>query len=207
MFAFVFLWDDVILYFVCRPSRPMSPIPNFDEEEEAGSRANSNEDIDEDRSEEKKEKVIDLTNENCLCINDNKRMETMEGKCIEDLTSLTRKNNNEHEKNGGSKVMLVENGEIRTNGDNYDTVVSSNAKYSPKIRENVHRVASGNAINLAMGDVVDNVLPRDTSSDALSEARLTSHLTQIANVNPENCGLPLKLFTKVSSYFYALRNS
>ncbi|XP_043274264.1 late secretory pathway protein AVL9 homolog isoform X2 [Venturia canescens] len=184
-----------------KPSRPMSPIPNFDEEEkeeegEAGLRVNFNEETSENFVKEKHEKVTDRTNENSLCMNDNKTMETMEGKCIDDLTSLTRKNNNEHEKNHGSKVILVENGEIRTNGDNYDTVISSNAKYSPKIRENVHRVASGNAINLAMGDVVDNVLPRDTSSDALSEARLTSNLTQIANVNAGNCGLPLNLFTK-----------
>ena len=58
----------------------------------------------------------------------------------------------------------------------------------------VHRVPSVNAINATD---VDNNIPRDTSSDALSEARVTSSMTQIANINPELCGMPLNLFTKV----------
>lgn len=73
----------------------------------------------------------------------------------------------------------------------------SNSKYSPKPNDNVHRVHSVNAITLTTGDT-DNGLPRDTSSDALSDARLTNNITQIAHINPELCGLPLELFTKVT---------
>ncbi|KYN21345.1 Late secretory pathway protein AVL9 like protein [Trachymyrmex cornetzi] len=118
-----------------RPSRPMSPIPTFDEEEISNnvddSNLSSTHIVKDNISNTSHEQCNDNSNRNSLCINDNKTME-------------------------------------------------------------VHSV---NAITLSTGDT-DNSLPRDTSSDALSDARLTNNITQIAHINPELCGLPLELFTK-----------
>ncbi|KYQ47397.1 Late secretory pathway protein AVL9 like protein [Trachymyrmex zeteki] len=118
-----------------RPSRPMSPIPTFDEEEISNnvddSNLSSTHIVKDNISNTSHEQCNDNSNRNSLCINDNKTIE-------------------------------------------------------------VHSV---NAITLSTGDT-DNSLPRDTSSDALSDARLTNNITQIAHINPELCGLPLELFTK-----------
>jgi hypothetical protein len=61
----------------------------------------------------------------------------------------------------------------------------------------VHRVNSVNAINVGSSGEPESNLPRDTSNDALSDARVTSSMTQIANIDPELCGMPLCIFTKV----------
>lgn len=182
----------------------MSPIPNFDEDTiESGDCNDSNITRDSapatpDRRQRRDSNVVvgtDRVNEN-FCLNDNKTIETMEGKCMDDLTKLMRKNNNDEE-TVDRKVIVVETSEEGT-ANTLDHLDPARAKYSSDTSDNVHRVQSGNGINVGMGDVVvENVLPRDTSSDALSEARVTSNIMQIAHVDPEQCGLPLKLFTKV----------
>ncbi|KZC14924.1 Late secretory pathway protein AVL9 like protein [Dufourea novaeangliae] len=119
-----------------RPSRPMSPIPTFDEEEVSVNSIDNNVlSINSDKDTDPvKEHVNGNSNKHSLCINDNKAVETME-------------------------------------------------------------VQSVNTITLGTTDT-DNTLPRDTSNDALSDARLTNNITQIAHINPELCGMPLSLFTK-----------
>ncbi|XP_057320689.1 late secretory pathway protein AVL9 homolog [Microplitis mediator] len=184
-----------------RPSRPMSPIPNFDEDEEIShtdtnliSSINveiTNSDcIDVDQS--------DRTNENSVRDNDNKnQVESMEieKKYIDnsiDNSSLSMKNNNQVD-NLNSKIIDV-NSTSEFN-DGYNDEETNGSKDLTKLTENVHRVQSSNTINFTMGEN-DGILPRDTSNDALSEARVTSNITQLAHVNPELCGLPLNIFTK-----------
>ena len=169
----------------------MSPIPNFDDEVSESEILDSN-------IQKHEHNVGDHAPERSLRPKDNKTIETMEGKCMDDLNSIVQRKSS-NELLGESIFEPSENDSLT---DPYDPLEATNGKLSPKLhRENVHRVQSGNAINLGMGDVVvENVLPRDTSNDALSEARVTSNMTQIAHIDPEQCGLPLNLFTKVSSY-------
>ncbi|XP_077279126.1 late secretory pathway protein AVL9 homolog [Temnothorax americanus] len=180
-----------------RPSRPMSPIPTFDEEEIStnnvdDSNLSSTRIVKDDMSNATShEQCNDNSNKNSLCINDNKTMESMEGKCLDELQHVTLQKNNNDNENLNMKVIEIESAQECT--ESY--LEESDSKYSPKPNDNVHRVHSVNAITLSTGDT-DNSLPRDTSSDALSDARLTNNITQIAHVNPELCGLPLELFTK-----------
>lgn len=132
----------------------------------------------------------DNSNRNSLCISDNKTIESMEGKCMDGLRNITVQKNNNEDLN--MKVIEIESAQECTESYMED----SNSMFSPKPNDNVHRVHSANAITLGAGDT-DNSLPRDTSSDALSDARLMNNITQIAHINPELCGLPLELFTKV----------
>lgn len=154
-----------------RPSRPMSPIPNFEKSEFDSkldsnlteTNASSNSNLSNSAAKRISEDKLDNTS---YCLNDNKTVETMEGKCIDF--------------------------EINATGEDCAEVFGDEQK-----SDMVHRVHSVNAINVGTAGEVDNNLPRDTSSDALSEARVTSSITQIANIDPESCGMPLNLFTKV----------
>ncbi|OXU20890.1 hypothetical protein TSAR_010151, partial [Trichomalopsis sarcophagae] len=153
-----------------RPSRPMSPIPNFEESEFDSkldsnlteTNASSNSNLSSSAAKRISEDKLDDTS---YCLNDNKTVETMEGKCIDF--------------------------EINATGEDCAEVFGDEQKV-----DMVHRVHSVNAINVGTAGEADNNLPRDTSSDALSEARVTSSITQIANIDPELCGMPLSLFTK-----------
>ncbi|KOX71463.1 Late secretory pathway protein AVL9 like protein [Melipona quadrifasciata] len=118
-----------------RPSRPMSPIPTFDEEEISINSIDNN-----------------LSSTNCV------------------------------------KESISDRTTVHINEEN-------NSIYSSKPNDNIHRVQSIHTITLSTTDT-DNTLPRDTSNDALSDARLTNNITQIAHINPELCGLPLNIFTK-----------
>ncbi|EZA52975.1 hypothetical protein DMN91_009118 [Ooceraea biroi] len=180
-----------------RPSRPMSPIPTFDEEE-----ISSNKVVDsnlsctsivrDNMSNSEHEQCNDNSNRNSLCLNDNKTLESMEGKCLDGLRHVTIQKNNNDNENLNMKVIEIESAQECTESYMEE---SNNSKYSPKSNDNVHRVHSVNAITLGTGDT-DNSLPRDTSNDALSDVRLTNNITQIAHINPELCGLPLELFMK-----------
>lgn len=173
-----------------RPSRPMSPIPTFDEEEISIKNIDNNvttNSVKNNMSDTVKEHINGNSNRNSLCINDNKAIETMEGKCLDEF----KKNNNEND-NLSMKVIEVESAQECT--ESY--AEENNSVYSSKSNDNVHRVQSVNTITLGTADT-DNPLPRDTSNDALSDARLTNNITQIAHINPELCGLPLSIFTKV----------
>lgn len=186
-----------------RPSRPMSPIPTFDEDEittnnVVDSNLSSTHIVKEDNeSNTNHEQCNDNSNRNSLCINDNKTMESMEGKCLDELRHVTLQKNNNDNENLNMKVIEIESAQECT--ESY--IEEGNSKYSPKPNDNVHRVHSVNAITLTTGDT-DNSLPRDTSNDALSDVRLTNNITQIAHINPELCGLPLELFTKVIKCFF-----
>jgi len=174
----------------------MSPIPTFDEEEIStnnidDSNLSSTHIVKDNISNASHEQCNDNSNRNSLLINDNKTIESMEGKCLDEHVTL-QKNNNDNE-NLNMKVIEIESAQECT--ESY-LEESEDSKYSPKPNDNVHRVHSVNAITLSTGDT-DNSLPRDTSNDALSDARLTNNITQIAHINPELCGLPLELFTKV----------
>ncbi|XP_033332373.1 late secretory pathway protein AVL9 homolog isoform X1 [Megalopta genalis] len=177
-----------------RPSRPMSPIPTFEEEEIVHSIDNNISSINsvkDNISDTEKEHVNGNSNKHSVCINDNKAVETMEGKCMDEFNNLSlQKNNNENE-NLNMKVIEVEAAQECT--ESY--AEQNNTMYSRKPNDYVHRVQSVNTITLGATDT-DNTLPRDTSNDALSDARLTNNITQIAHINPELCGLPLSLFTK-----------
>jgi len=175
----------------------MSPIPTFDEEEISNnvddSNLSSTRIVKDNMSNAHHEQCNDNSNRNSLCINDNKTMETMEGKCLDELQHVTLQKNNNDNENLNMKVIEIESAQEHTESYLEESKIS---KYSPKPNDNVHRVHSVNAITLSTGDT-DNGLPRDTSSDALSDARLKNNITQIAHINPELCGLPLELFTKV----------
>lgn len=183
-----------------RPSRPMSPIPTFDEEEISTNNVDSNLSstciVKDNVSKSSHEQCNDNSNRNSLCINDNKTIESMEGKCLDGLQHVTLQKNNNDNETLNMKVIEIESAQECTEA----YLEESNSKYSPQSNENVHRVHSVNAITLNTGDT-DNGLPRDTSNDALSDARLTNNITQIAHINPELCGLPLELFTKVMMLF------
>lgn len=185
----------------------MSPIPNFDEDDEVShtdknliSSINveiTNSDcIDVDQS--------DRTNENSVRVDNKNRVESMEieKKYIDDTidnSSLSMKNNNQVD-NLNSKIIDVNSTSEFNDGYNNDEETNGSKDLS-KLTENVHRVQSSNTINFTMGEN-DGILPRDTSNDALSEARVTSNITQLAHVNPELCGLPLNIFTKVLIFFF-----
>ncbi|XP_074094307.1 late secretory pathway protein AVL9 homolog isoform X1 [Cotesia typhae] len=180
-----------------RPSRPMSPIPNFDKDDEHVSYVDNNSIltsnvetnnlycVDGDQS--------DRTNENSVCNNENKN--TVEEKYVNnsiDNSSLLLKNNNDNNLN--SKIIEVAS--TTEFNDTYNNQDETNeSKDLNKLTDNVHRVQSSNAINFTM-DENDGILPRDTSNDALSDARVTSNITQLAHVNSELCGLPLNIFTE-----------
>ncbi|XP_076160725.1 late secretory pathway protein AVL9 homolog isoform X1 [Ptiloglossa arizonensis] len=178
-----------------RPSRPMSPIPTFDEEEISTNNIDNNvssiNSVKDNISDTLKEQVNGNSNKNSLCINDNKSVETMEDKYMDGFRNMTlQKNNNENE-NLNMKVIEVESAQECT--ESY--AEENNSMYSGKPNDYVHRVQSVTTITLGTTDT-DNTLPRDTSNDALSDARLTNNITQIAHVNPELCGLPLNVFMK-----------
>jgi len=178
-----------------RPSRPMSPIPTFDEEETnnvVDSNLSSTSIVRDNMSNSHHEQYNDNSNRNSLCLNDNKTIESMEGKCLDELRHLSIQKNNNDNENLNMKVIEIESAQECTES----FIEENNSKYSPKSNDNVHRVHSVNAITLSTGDA-DNSLPRDTSNDALSDVRLTNNITQIAHINPELCGLPLELFMKV----------
>ncbi|XP_017888645.2 late secretory pathway protein AVL9 homolog, partial [Ceratina calcarata] len=172
-----------------RPSRPMSPIPSFDEDELSinsfDNNISSTNHIQHNNI-STKEHINGNSDRDSVCINDNKAVETMEGKCMDELKDIiVQKNNNENE-NLTMKPIEVDSAQECT--ESYSEV------YSAKTNDNnVHRAQSINAITL---NTTGDTLPRDTSNDALSDARLTNNITQIAHVNPELCGLPLNLFTK-----------
>lgn len=173
----------------------MSPIPTFDEEEISLNNVDSNLSTAPDvntASDTVRERCVDNSNRNSLCINDNKTIESMEGKCMDGLQHLSLQKNNNDNESLSMKVIEIDSAHECTETYTED----SDSKYSPKPNDNVHRVHSVNAIALGAGDT-DNSLPRDTSNDALSDARLTNNIAQIALINPELCGLPLELFTKV----------
>ncbi|XP_043258297.1 late secretory pathway protein AVL9 homolog isoform X1 [Colletes gigas] len=178
-----------------RPSRPMSPIPSFDEEEISINNIDNNvssiNSVKDNISDTLKEHVNGNSNKNSLCINDNKPVETIEDKFEDGFRDMTlQKNNNENE-NLNMKVIEVE--PVQECTESYTE--ENNSLYSGKPNEYVHRVQSVTTITLGTTDT-DNTLPRDTSNDALSDARLTNNITQIAHINPELCGLPLNLFMK-----------
>jgi len=175
----------------------MSPIPTFDEEEistnnVADSNLSSTSIVRDNISNSRHEQCNDNSNRNSLCLNDNKTIESMEGKCLDGLRHISIQKNNNDNENLNMKVIEIESAQECTES----FIEESNSKYSPKSNDNVHRVHSVNAITLGTGDT-DNSLPRDTSNDALSDVRLTNNITQIAHINPELCGLPLELFMKV----------
>ncbi|XP_076243884.1 late secretory pathway protein AVL9 homolog isoform X2 [Calliopsis andreniformis] len=175
-----------------RPSRPMSPLPTFDEETSVNSIDNnlsSTNSIKENISNTMNEHVNG--NRTSLCINDNKAVESIESKCIDEFRNMTSQKNNNKSENLNMKVIEVESAQECT--ESY--AEENNCMYSAKSNDYVHRVQSVNTITLGATDT-DNTLPRDTSNDALSDARLTNNITQIAHVNPELCGLPLNIFTK-----------
>lgn len=166
----------------------MSPIPNFDQEDSPVKTIDSNLNLDKT---EVKSKMIEKEETLSMCLSDNKTIETMEGKCMDDLTISESKNYIND--NDVDKIIepTVERKEY-----NESTATEINSKDLASPNESVHRVHSVNTISFGMGEL-GNSLPRDTSSDALSDARVTSNITQIAHVNPELCGLPLGLFSKV----------
>ncbi|XP_076297942.1 late secretory pathway protein AVL9 homolog isoform X2 [Lasioglossum baleicum] len=178
-----------------RPSRPMSPVPTFDEEDIVHSIDNNVSSINsvkDNISDTVTERVNGNSNKHSDCINDNKAVESMEDKCMDEFNNLSlQKNNNENE-NLNMKVIEVESAQECT--ETY-AAEENNTTYSRKPNDHVHRVQSVNTITLGATDT-DDTLPRDTSNDALSDARLTNNITQIAHINPEFCGLPLNLFTK-----------
>ncbi|KAJ8686810.1 hypothetical protein QAD02_022604 [Eretmocerus hayati] len=144
-----------------RPSRPMSPIPNFEEGDVysldsniAGNQTaseNNQCDVTDERS----------SGDNVYCLDDNKTMETMEGKCIDERFELDAITNEEEVFREQQHAGLT---------------------------ESLNRVHNVNAI--------DDELSRDVLSDVLTEEKVTSSLTQIANIDPELCGMPLHFFTK-----------
>ncbi|XP_058796005.1 late secretory pathway protein AVL9 homolog isoform X2 [Phymastichus coffea] len=146
-----------------RPSRPMSPIPNFEDSEYLNNfdsnLTNANPAVETVQPEILNNRIADESDDNAYYINDNKTIETMEGKTIEvDLT----------EANSESADVFPE---------------------EPKVTK------VPNSLNLNSNEA-DNNMPRDTSNDTLSDAKVTSSLTQIANIDPDLCGMPLSLFTK-----------
>lgn len=151
----------------------MSPIPNFEENEFVSkldsNLTETNVSFNSNLSNSATKRISeDKPDDTSYCFNDNKTVETMEGKCIDF--------------------------EINATGEDCADIFGDEQKSGIDM---VHRVHSVNAINVGTAGEVDNNLPRDTSSDALSEARVTSSITQIANIDPELCGMPLSLFTKV----------
>lgn len=177
----------------------MSPIPTFDEDKIPTNNVDSNLSstciVKDNMSNASHEQCNDNSNRNSLCINDNKTIESMEGKCLDGLQHVTLQKNNNDNENLNMKVIEIESAQECT--ESY--LEDSDSKYSPKSNDNVHRVHSVNAITLSTSDT-DNSLSRDTSNDALSDARLTNNITQIAHINPELCGLPLEIFTKVMMF-------
>ena len=177
-----------------RPSRPMSPIPTFGDETSINivdNNISSTNSVEDNISETVKEHVNGNSNRTSLCVNDNKALETMASKCIDGFIDMTLQKNNNKNENLNIKVIEVESAQECT--ESY--AEENNSMYSAKPNDYVHRVQSVNTITLGATDT-DNTLPRDTSNDALSDARLTNHITQSAHINPELCGLPLNVFTK-----------
>ncbi|KAF7987884.1 hypothetical protein HCN44_003747 [Aphidius gifuensis] len=137
-----------------RPSRPMSPIPTF-------------EDDDDDESWSDKLPADEIKN-----IND-------------DLNGF-----NDSKKNNNEKIMNINDED--DNVVEIETTIVNN--YANTLNDDIHRVQSSNMISLTMDDADSNI-PRDNSNDALSEARVTSTITQIAHVDYQSCGLPMNLFS------------
>ncbi|XP_048508797.1 late secretory pathway protein AVL9 homolog isoform X2 [Athalia rosae] len=170
-----------------RTSRPMSPIPNFDQEDSPVRKVDSN--LHREVASRDPQNIDEKSENVPIYMNDNKTIETMEGKCMDEITISPNKNYKNDDT--GTKVIPT----VETKDCDESTTDEIDSKNSPKTNEGVHRVHSVNTITLGMGEL-GNSLPRDTSSDALSDARMTSNITQIAHVNPELCGLPLALFAK-----------
>lgn len=83
------------------------------------------------------------------------------------------------------KVLMLECAEDCASGDKFSEKMQSMA-------------------NFGMEGDRDVSLPRDMSSDTLSDARVTRSITQIASVDFEQCGLPLDIFSEVF-YLYKKR--
>lgn len=169
--------------FFYRPSRPMSPIPNFDDDN------NSTYFQDDNINDEMSSSSCEIGN----------IFEPSEKLLRNKTSSSLDKNDNNHRISSSSRIMdvVVETGgdcllvEEEEEEENFETP-------SSKDNDNgvVHRVQSANTITLGMPDSESN-LPRDVSSDTLADARLSNTIAQIARLNPDLCGMPLELFTKV----------
>ncbi|XP_063972057.1 late secretory pathway protein AVL9 homolog [Diachasmimorpha longicaudata] len=173
-----------------KPSRPMSPIPTFESDEDSQNSKNT-EKIQGKNADNCHSLKSNGTNDESLLLNDNKTLETMEGKSLNSITTeLSRKNSKDIENASTLEVIEVES----TSGCRDLNPASENQdENSIKELENAHRMQSNNG-NFGVNET--GVLPRDTSSDALSEARVTSNITQMAHVNPQECGLPLNIFSE-----------
>ncbi|XP_015515722.2 late secretory pathway protein AVL9 homolog [Neodiprion lecontei] len=174
-----------------RPSRPMSPIPNFDQEDSPVRNLDSNLRQKEGEVTKNCSEREDEVENVSICMSDNKTIETMEGKCMDERITVPSLNTNYINENIDAKIIPM----VETKDCNESVADDIDFKECPKPNESVHKVHSINTITLGTGEL-GNSLPRDTSSDALSDARITNNITQIAHVNPELCGLPLGLFSK-----------
>ncbi|KAL7286130.1 hypothetical protein TKK_0019573 [Trichogramma kaykai] len=128
-----------------RPSRPMSPIPNFDDTDEPTSKFESYLVTKSSSSERIQPESYDL--------DDNRTVESMEGK-------------------------------------------SSSSRIELEPEEEAFKVEETRAGQRQDNDAIDGT-SRDAATFALdAEAKLTNNITQIANIDPDLCGMPLRVFNK-----------
>lgn len=162
-----------------RPSRPMSPIPNFEDGLSMGD-SNLTELKLEESLRENAQTSDEVIEDSQMFSADNKTTEKMEGKNIDVMNGTANRNN-------GQREM------VELSGRDFDEIYQQDETKSSAF----HRVQSTNSLTVGLPEG-DN-LPRDTSSDALCETRLSNSITLIANVDPQLCGLPLTIFTTVTT--------
>lgn len=159
----------------------MSPIPNFDEETTDCNLSTIN-----------RVTNVFFNGEMTLVENMNDTTDSIPEVAMEQSDEGFNASASKLENIGKYEKVSVLEGECSESQENLDS------KSSSKMNCSMQRVDSVNVINVGEND---NNFVTDECAEVLSDARVSSSMTQIANIDPDTCGMPLNLFQKVFTFF------
>jgi len=85
----------------------------------------------------------------------------------------------------------------------HEVIVSNEQiKLTPETEDNDHSIVSQKSNEVVDEDIVPNNtfvsnIPRDPSIDSLDEAAMQYNMISIAQINSEDCGVPMSIFDNV----------
>lgn len=97
-------------------------------------------------------------------------------------------------------IFLSLSSDIRPSTENKHEVIVSNI--STETEDNDHSIVSQKSNEVIDEDIVPNNtfvsnIPRDPSIDSLDEAAMQYNMISIAQINSEDCGVPMSIFDNV----------
>lgn len=97
-------------------------------------------------------------------------------------------------------IFLSLNSAIQPSTENKREVIVSNI--NPETEDDDHSIVSQKSNEVVDEDIVPNSsfvsnIPRDPSIDSLDEAAMQYNMISIAQINSEDCGVPMSIFDNV----------